>query len=274
MSDGGGIYFALSFAAAGHFLHFDEIVRSGLDLVIRQLRWDTVTKAMAFALDGGLSSSWTQRDSSNEEVDSSSSFDETPSKVESPISAPTYGLYSEDLLQAVIQFLVRTCPVDAKFLPGVPQLADSPRLPMEAEHRHTRSDSRLSRIRFGEMTVEDEQPPPDPVNTTWSSILLSLPFPVLKHILEHSVMVDRFGHTKLVELMRSVVEEREQRRQRVSKGHAVTAPDSSVAERLWQNVRWFEAVENTQQHPTGLKLTRHLLGVETPTSTASGSNKS
>ena len=266
---GGEMYFALSFAAAGHFLQMDEIVSRGLDLAASQLRWDTVNKALAFALDGGLSASWVHRDMSGEDLDSSSSYGDSPSKLGSPTSAPTYGFYSDRLLQAVIDFLVVNCPTDFKFSPDAPQLADSPRLPAEAEQKHSRSSSRLSRIRFGEMTIDEHSSPQSPVTTTWSSILVSLPFPILKYVLEHTAMVDRLGKASAAELMQVIVDEREERRRRVSNSAVGAAPDSALEERLWQNVRWAEMTERSEQQPSGSKLVRRRLGEETPTSSQS-----
>lgn len=266
----GEMYFALSFAAAGHFLQVDEIVSRGLDLATSQLRWDTVNKALAFALDGGLSASWVQRDSSSEDLDSSSSLEDTPPKLGSPTSAPTYGSYSDRLLNAVLEFLVLNCPKDFKFLSDAPQLADSPRLPQEAEYRHIRSGSRLSRIRFGEMTLDSDAPPQNPVITTWSSVLVSLPFPMLKHVLEHPDMVDKLGQGPAAELMQSVVDEREKRRRRVFITTNPARLESALEERLWwQNVQWAEATESSQLHPAGLKVVRRRLGEETPSSSQS-----
>lgn len=272
LPDAGEMYFALSFAAAGHFLQVDEIVSRGLDLATSQLRWDTVNKALAFALDGGLSASWVQRDSSSEDFDSSSSFEDTPSKLGSPTSAPTYGFYSDRLLHAVLDFLVSSCPNDFKFLPDAPQLADSPRLPHEAEQKRSRSSSRLSRIRFGELTLDGDAPPPNLVFTTLSSILVSLPFPILKYVLEHAVLVDRLGKNAAAEIMRCVIEEREQRRRRISYSKANAGAESALEERLWQNVRWAEATESSQLHPSGLKIVRRRLGGETPTSSQSAAS--
>ena len=118
------------------------------------------------------------------------------------------------------------------------------------------------------MTLEDTTSA-DPVTETMSSVLLSLPFVLLKHFFASSVIGERLGWPRLSGIVRAVVQEREQRRQRAMKNRNVSTPSTAVEERLWGTVRWVETVESTEQHPLGLKLTRHLIDTETPRSIGS-----
>lgn len=264
----GCMRFALAYAAAGHYLQIDEIVTRGLDLASTFLDWRNVDKALAFALDGGLSISWHQRDGPVEDKDSTSSHDGSQSKLDSPMNAPTYGFDGERLLQRILQFIASNWPTDFKLVATSRQLSELPRLPAIADTTHARSKSHLARIRFGDMTIEEEAVP-DPATITFSSVLVSLPFPVLKHILEDEMSGNKLGWQAMAELTRAVVTEREQRRERAAQHKDRVEVSSALEERLWHNVRWIEAVEESQEHPSGLRLVRHRLGAETPASAGS-----
>ncbi|KAI9652823.1 MAG: hypothetical protein M1831_006348 [Alyxoria varia] len=257
--------FALAFAAAGHFLQYDEIVSHGLEMARRSLSWATVRNALAFALDGGLSPSWMQRDSS-EDRDSASSFDGTPSKLASPASAPTYGIYNDRLLESIVQFMIENCPVNLTYSPGMPAQRESQ--VFSKESRNSRSNSRLSHIRFGQMTIDEVPALATSEGACFSDVLLSLPFPVLKHLLEHPSLTSKLGASKLVEIMRAVVDDRERHRKVKVKNHKESV-QSTFDEAAMRESHWSEAVEPNQQHSSGFKLVRHRLGTETPTSTTS-----
>ncbi|KAI9720127.1 MAG: hypothetical protein M1828_005773 [Chrysothrix sp. TS-e1954] len=260
-----GMAFALAFAATGHFLQLDEVVSHGLQLAKSLLGWGSIEKALSFALEGGLSSSWLHQSeaSTSEDRGSTSSFDDTPSKLDSPTSTPAYGFYSDRLLSNIMQFLIDSCPTDVAFLPSAPQLHEIARLPAIAENTHTRSSSRLNRIRFGDMTLEDEKTP-DATATLMSSILVSLPFPALKFFFESQTLGSRLGLPKVGDLTREVIQEREVRRRRASDVKKSVANTSAAEERQWHNARWQEMVEPSQQQASGLKMSRQRLGAETP----------
>lgn len=266
--------FALAYAAAGYFLEVDEIITHALDLAAGVLAWDTVSSALAFALEGGLSPSFIQFEASTagaEDKASNSSFDDKP---DSPASVPTYGIYSDRMLHQVVGFLLHNCPQNFQLVTTAPQLYDLARLPATAEPKHasTPSESRFSQIRFGEMSLQDGHELSDPAMAVMSSVLLSLPFLLLKHIFDSHVLGARLGWARVAAVARSVVTEREARRQRAMVGHGGVAPLNAAEERLWRNVRWAERTESAEGTPLGLKLVRHALGVETPAS--GSSNKS
>ena len=105
----------------------------------------------------------------------------------------------------------------------------------------------------------------DPTIILISSILVSLPFPTLKFVLEHATFRERLGKDRVVEMAQSVIEEREQRRQRAFCNKGGMASSSALEERLWHNTLWVEIIETSQQHQPGFKLSRQRLGAETPT---------
>jgi len=105
-----------------------------------------------------------------------------------------------------------------------------------------------------------------------SSLLISLPFHSLKHLLEHPELGQRIGWATVNELAKAVIQERESRRQRASNVRKVHASTSGTEEILWVTVDWVERIEPCQRNPPGFKIMRRHLDVATPPS--SRSNKS
>ena len=108
-SDAAQMCFALALAASGHFLQIDEIISHGLLLAGRLLNWLTLPQALAFALEGGLSMTFANGEASNRE-ESSISSSGTPTKFDSPSSAPAYGFYSDRILNNIMSFVVHSIP--------------------------------------------------------------------------------------------------------------------------------------------------------------------
>lgn len=247
---------ALAYAAAGFWLEIRCIVGRGLDIATQLLRWDTIETALTFAIDGGLDASWRVEDTTED-----SSSDDASSRFDTDL-APTYGSFSTHFLQTINGFLVHNFPEDFELDTSVSQLHDIVRLPSVDEPRPTSRNPRLSQIRFGEVPV-DPTGPSQSIVSILSSILLSLPFPVLKALLEDFVLCSRLGKAKAGQLMHSVVEEREGRRRRVFKNpRAQWEKDEGVK----QNLIWCERVEPSPQHPSGFRLARSRQDIDTPAS--------
>ncbi|KAH7045897.1 hypothetical protein B0J12DRAFT_144964 [Macrophomina phaseolina] len=246
---------ALAYAAAGFWLEIRCIVSRGLDIATELLRWDTVETALAFAVDGGLDSSWRVDDTAED-----SSSDDASSRFDTDL-APTYGSFSTQFLQTINGFLLHNFPEDFELDTCASQLHDIVRLPSVNEPRPTSRNPRLSQIRFGEVPVEAAGPS-QAIVSILSSILLSLPFPVLKALLEDFVLCSRLGKTRVGQLMHSIVEEREARRRKVLKDpRAQLEKDESVK----QNLLWCERVEPSQ-HASGFRLARSRQDIDTPAS--------
>lgn len=261
--------FALSFTAVGHYLQVEELVMHGLSLSASILSWENVVAMLSFALEGGLSSTFTQFADTASTCDSSrSDGTSTPSKqIESPASSPAYGIYSDRALHNVIGFLLYSWPANFRFSSAAPQLTDINRLPAVSElpPMHERNSSRLSQIRFGDM-IQEEEGAPSFVTATLSSILLTIPFPVLAHIFNSNTTGERAGWDRTVETMHAVIAQREQRRLRALQHGKIAPPGLPLVpeDRLWNNTRWVEGIEPTDQHPAGVRLVRHFSSGETP----------
>ena len=250
--------YAFAYIASGFFLQLENVTTRGVDIAVKLLRWETVEKALSFALAGGLGPNWNDEDSA-EDHDSVSSSEDSH-KPETSQSSPTYGVYATRLLQNITDFLVDSFPKDFLFDPNASQLKDVPRLPVVVESRPSTSDPRLSKIQFGEVPM-DEVARSSRIASTLSSVLLSLPFPVLKSVLEHHALGDRLSGAEVVDVMKTVIDERERRRSRVLKARVVGTDYA-----LLRNVRWEEKVEASKQHHAGYRMVRHRTGVSTPVS--------
>lgn len=265
-----GMQFAVSFAAAGHFLQVDEIISHGLEMILFACNWDTIGKALAFGLDGGLSSNWAQRDpsSSSEDRGSTSSMEDTPSKLGVPNYGPTYGFYSDQLLKRIIEDVVEMCPEGFRFSSAASQLPECPRLPGHADHNpRTRARSSLSRIRFGEMSLQEETVEEDFPTKMLSSVLLTVPFQLVKFLLEHPGFCNKQGAQATATIMRAVINEREVRRERAQLP-GTPSYDPSF-EGLAQKLMWTERVESSTRHPSGARIVRKQTEPGTPTSSGS-----
>jgi hypothetical protein len=256
---------SLAHAATGYFLDMPAVTSNAMECAKRLLRWDTVERALSFALDGGLTPSWQSRSRSLSSYDRQRAANDTSDR---RISLPTYGEYSGQFLQSIVDFLAYNFPKSFQFFPGAPQLLENPRLPTVLDSRPSISDPRLSRIQFGEMSAELSGRP-DFVTTTLSSILISIPFPVLKVLVEHSGVSSRIGWSKVADIMHLVIRERESRRQKVLASKRIAAsPDAA----LMENTGWWERVEESRQHGSGFVLVCSLLSAENGTATSADSS--
>ena len=207
---------------------------------------------------------WTFDDGSEGPFSASSSDD---SLGRSEITGqPSYDPYSTALLQRMVDFTVHVFPPNFYLDASAPQLEACPRLPplpkpAGHETRSSVSDPRLSQIRFGEIPTG-----PSFTTTMISSILLSLPFQLLKVVLEHFIFATRLGPETAASIMRQVVQERETRRVRVLKARTDGKVPGSTDPQLLQNLYWEEFVEPSAQHKVGSRLARRKKGIETPLS--------
>ncbi|KXT05124.1 hypothetical protein AC578_7597 [Pseudocercospora eumusae] len=257
---------ALQYIATGTWLKLTPLAHRGLEIATNQLQWCTVTTVLEFVMLGGLSQAWTVDDGSEERTSTCSS-DDSLTKPEAG-GLPAYDPYATALLTRLLEFMAHNFPPNFYLDSAAPQSAGCPRLPAQApkhENRPSRSDPRLSKIRFGEHPIEDHSRP-STGTTTISSILLSLPFPLLKYLLEHPILPGRIGAETVASVMRQVVQEREVRRQRTLKGRAANQNTEDTEPHLVQNLYWEESVEfsSQPQHQVGFRLARRRRGIATP----------
>lgn len=274
-SNGERMGHALSYIVTGAWLKIPPVAARGVEVAARLLHWDTISIALGFALDGGLSQVWNVEDGSEDKA-SNSSDDGSLGRSET-IVAPTYDPYATNLLQRIVDFTVHVFPPNF-YLDASATHLDScsrlPTLPPTHESKQSRSDPRLSQIRFGEVPIEEHQRPSF-ATTTISSMLLSLPFQLLKCVLEHYDLTVRLGPETVASIMRQVVAERETRRNRVLKARAGRpSRDEDESEgQLVQNLYWQESVEASEHHRAGFRLARRKRDIDTPPSSGACSER-
>ncbi|KAK8249499.1 hypothetical protein IWZ00DRAFT_273097 [Phyllosticta capitalensis] len=252
---------ALAYAAAGYFLQLPSVIARGFEIATALLRWDTLEVAIPFALDGGLDATWRVEDVLEDRASPSSSEDAF-SKFETD-SAPTYGSFSTQFLHAINGFIVQNFPLDFDLDTTASHIHDFPRLPWE-DVRPASRDPRLSQIQFGQVPVDAASGPARHISTLLSGILLSLPFPVLRALVQDFALCSRLGQPKFSHVMQTVVDERESRRRKALNQLGVENNDMTR-----QNLLWVERLEPCPQQPSGLRLVRSRQGIDTPASTMS-----
>lgn len=231
--------YVLSYVAANHSMRLAAPAFHGLAIAGQLLRWETIETSLFFVLDGGFSTSGRHF---------------------------TYGEAATHVLQQTITYLVFNFPagfvfdnttLQLKTVPRLPgQLSDSnaPSLPQKLDKR----GSRLGSIQFGETPVNGS------TNVSFaaailSSAMLSVPFEILKSVLEHPALRDRLGGQAVAHHMHAVVSEREKRRIEALKSHSGsptnTTNNPESGKETFQNIFWEELVEpSSEQHSCGYGL--------------------
>ncbi|TEY40691.1 hypothetical protein BOTCAL_0427g00040 [Botryotinia calthae] len=220
--------FTLGYIASGVVLQIPQIWKTGCTIASQLITWDTVEKALEFALEGGIDGSW---NSGNPDVNDI-------------VGRSTYTPCANVIISNIINFIILSFPPNFELDTTVSDIHFNSRIPHVPDHRPT--NSRLSSIKFGDHPTEESlrSPSSDSITLTLSRLLLNLPFGLLKHVLETGNMGVIHGHaTHLLrrKVMRPVIEEREKRRQRAL---ASKIPDEERIKngRQWNAVGWKEAV--------------------------------
>jgi hypothetical protein len=91
-----------------------------------------------------------------------------------------------------------------------------------------------------------------------SSILVSLPLPLLDRLFNHRATANQIGWTGAAKVLRDVVDERESRRLKAvrSQMQIDSAASSVLMENLYVEER-IEHVGNSPMHPSGCMVTAH-----------------
>lgn len=274
---------AVGYIASGWWLDNGPIGDRGVEVAAGLLHWDTIGTALGFALDGGLGDSFKVEDGSDDRSGVSSS-DQSPSRAGEPVvPRPTYGHWSTDFLKRIINFLTSCFPDNFYLDQAAPQFASCPRLPAlpnsSKDHSRKPSDPRLSQIRFGEMSSEEDHQRPSFTTTTVSSVLLSLPFAILKSVLENYGIAERLGADTIASIMRQVVAEREARRTKALEAYTASlsspslTPLADASSQLVRNLYLEEFVETSNVKPAGFRIARIKRDVDTPPSSEACSEK-
>jgi hypothetical protein len=227
----------LSYIAAGRALQLPSMQARGVDIVRSLIRWDTIEAVLQVTLRTS-STFWPKKDG----VDTDDPF-------------------TTALLNCVIDFIAYTFPVDFKLYAIAPELEDIPRLPSLMEARSSSHNPRLSKIRFG------DAPPEDDVHTNHmsrvlSSVLISLPLPLLDRLFNHRATANQIGWTGVVKIMREAIAERENRRKKALRSEIRAAHDGTIPGNLLNNIyveEHIEQVEESPLHPSGHRLVAQRL---------------
>lgn len=219
--------YALGYASAGFFLQLTMIIVAGLQCARRVLNWENVQTAIAFSFHAGGSAA-------------------TAREVQA-------------FFQDVLKFMVTHLPTDFTFLDKVPQILEFQRLPMAGEPLPSVPDQRLSGLMFGSLTFDPDPPAVDADSAKFSSILVTLPFAVLEQVLQDPALVEKLGASKVVDLARAVIAEREKRRNKAAKAKGIR---SSAELRLADSVNWQESFHQGENNSFSLSRTR----IDTPKS--------
>ena len=274
----------LAYAAAGCLLQMPEVAHRGIQMASRLLSWSTIEKALSFALQGGLSPAWITECEIPPDTSASSDSSKEHSAIATPASSDephdvlnlshpeaipsppprgvgTYAPYADDLLHAVLGFLTQSFPPVFTLDVSAPPLAHIDRLPNVAKPSTTAppTKSRLSSIQFGDYSAHASAILDVQTTTTLSSILLSVPFIILTYL------AGRLDESANLELLKSVVEERERRRQRVLTSKSVPWTQRQAAAMSWEPVGWEEFVSSPEEGKSATgKVERRWVGFRNP----------
>ncbi|KAI9700775.1 MAG: hypothetical protein M1836_002144 [Candelina mexicana] len=278
--------FALAYAAAGHLLQLFNVTSAGVKLVSALLKWETIEKALAFAMDGlrdiaaiSMTSmparSLTETGADMEAFSKDGSTNPAvpvSSNLPQPLAAvygasATYAPFSQELLYDVLHFIISEFPPLFELDTDAPQLASYSRLPAAVETRSPTSSSRLCRIQFGDHPAQDTGRPSFGI-TLLSKILLSLPLPLLKYVLESESLGEPHSPVPRdvrLHIAESVITEREKRRLRALRCRNVSDEQREADKESWDTVGWQEEVDTAEaDQAVGFRLIRNWKGFHHP----------
>lgn len=225
----------LSYIAAARTLRLPAMHTRGMEIARLLIRWDTVEQVLRYGLQP-----WSRVD-----------------------GLPTEDPFVAALLDYAMEFMAYAFPVNFKLYPIAPELQGVPRLPPVTATRQPAHNPRLSKIRFGDASPEDYTQP-NHANKVLSTILLSLPPPLIERIFNHRAIANQIGWTGAATIMRDVVHERESRRQKTLQTQPKVAHNGSIPALLTNNLYTEEHVEQVEPsplHPSGYRLVaKHMTG--------------
>ena len=231
---------ALSYIAAARTFQMPSMQARGVEIARMLLRWDTVDQVLQYV----LAASPAPRSRADAQ-DSDDPFIAT-------------------LLKYALDFIAYTFPVDFKLYTIAPEFKQVPRLPTLLEHRQATHNPRLSKIRFGDAPTEDDHQASH-ATIVLSTILLSLPLPLVERLFNHRGTANQIGWTGAANILRDVINERENRRQKASRGQLKPTQDGTVPTVLLNNLYNEERVEQVEPsplHPSGHRLTMQRVAGE------------
>ena len=215
--------YTLSYLAAGHCLDAPSIAGHAASIASELLSWETLETLLSFAVPNS-------------------------SRDDGQIQ-PFYGFYAGQLLYQALDFIVMNLSHEFALDTSVSELSLLPRLPQSYQstpNGQRRASATLfatpdgpptqrpiSGIRFGQATpAESDASLPAQI---LSAVLVSLPFNLLKPVLEHHNLKERLGLDTMQLIAGDVVRERERRRTNILNA----LQDKSLADEV---LFWSESV--------------------------------
>ena len=233
---------ALAYLAAGHLLQLPEICFCAIQAIERCVAHETLERILSFAIDGFTYP-----------IDETSNRDPTNMDEEGDLATlgrVSYAPHSGYVLVAAVHFIVANFPISLildKLAPTFMKLNQFPVTESPPSRVRSRK-SRLSSIKFGDFPSENYELPKEE-DTLFSSILFSVPFLVLMHIL------DGLEGSVKQRLLRPVVEERERRRLLATRKRRASEVREEYG--IWINGNWEESIVGTEPN---LKASRRWVG--------------
>ncbi|KAH7175411.1 hypothetical protein EDB81DRAFT_673686 [Dactylonectria macrodidyma] len=214
--------FALSYAAAGHILHWESVMRRGCEIALQLINWQTMERALEFALE--------------DHVDMGSH------------DTYKYGEGSRAILNEIVSFIINNMapnfildtsvgePEHLRRLPPYPTPPATPNFPKHSppaiahgsslKMGRNRRSQHITGIQFGDLSIADGKNPAlenqeasqlalPPSQAIISRVLLNLPFAHLKMVLESPGPNSANGWSNTEHrhrVIKDVVAERERRR--------------------------------------------------------------
>ena len=193
---------ALALAATGHLLGMVGLAHRGEQIASMVLDWNNLEYALSYVMDSTIQRAWGT-------ASTTAAFPNNAS----------------ELLLSCLYFVVRNISEKTRLDLGAKSLPSIERLPLSPEPKRQSSRSQLSRIKFGDLPTETKDLASEN-DILLSSILLSLPHPHVKFILDRIIVE---ANRKVIT---PVIEERERRRlwvvkAQTSMAHAAADPEST-----------------------------------------------
>ncbi|KAF2133620.1 hypothetical protein P153DRAFT_363780 [Dothidotthia symphoricarpi CBS 119687] len=223
----------LSYIAAGHVLQMLSMQARGVEIAKSLLRWDTLDQVLHFGLQRAR-----------------------PTVRSGAVGPEVRDPFATILLNHAIDFMAYNFPVDFNLYTIAPELRDDPRLPSLLDARTPSHNPRLSKIQFGDAPPELDATPAH-ASQMLSTVLLSLPLPLLERIFNHRATANQIGWTGTAKVMRDVIDEREGRRQKALRGQLQPSQDGTIPGALLDNLYLEEHVERVEAsplYPSGYRL--------------------
>lgn len=238
---GATIDFAICYGVSGAFLHNREILETGFKLVIELIEWDTLQLALQFGLfaadflvnyDGNASSERPPQRNNGTNRRGKKASAAAPEVKAPPIhenlNKEVIEVWAPKVVSAALQFMIRSLPTVFHFdrLAQATSMPDRIPTDLRTVPGSILANPKLASVKFGSMGSASEQKPSREC-TIASAVFLSLPFERLRE----AFGIMRQRRVLALDLVRAILQEREERRLRALQAYAKKHPKAKNDER-------------------------------------------